>query len=669
MNCHAEIKNDVLTLENNRIRRRVRWNQGNLLSLDLTDLTTGHIWRLGGYETDCAFPGEDPTPHDGKMEVIPVPDGPIHHAHLRVDCSSRFGGLEIRRSFRLYDDCPAIACDFFLRGRTTGIWQSEAASASSLTNIENLTAARQGQLIAEVLERMCFDRPHLHFRGVQFFDITDRRNNLVSERAVLSYVQPIYIPANLLLIADPLAQAGIFILKEAPCSDVQLTYPGCDFVVDRQAVRLVGAGIAPRDITPDRWTRAYSFVTGVGPSDEKQLLTNLRGYQQRIRRAEPGRDHMIMLNTWGDRSRDARLGEAFALAELEAGARLCVTHFQLDDGWQQGVSSNSASSGGTLKAIWRQPDYWHINPERFPNGLAPITKRARELSIELCLWFNPSTDDSFANWQKDADVLIQLFREHGVRTFKIDGVTLPDKTADINFRAMLDRVLEATNQEAVFNLDVTAGRRGGYHYLNDYGNLFLENRYTDWSNYYPHWTLRNLWLLARYVPPQSLQIEFLNKWRNTEKYAENDPLAPCNIPFDYCFAVTMMAQPLAWFEASNLPPEAFEIAPLVRTYREHQERIHAGRIFPIGQEPSGTGWTGFQSQRDDGGYLLFFREFNDRPTAAVETWSLAGREVELTLIAGQGKPSLRTRVDDLGRLSIELPGAMSFGLYTYRLLF
>ena len=123
-------------------------------------------------------------------------------------------------------------------------------------------------------------------------------------------------------------------------------------------------------------------------------------------------------------------------------------------------------------------------------------------------------------------MLIDLHRRYGIRTFKIDGVDIPDKTADVRFRAMLDKVMEATGGEAVFNLDATAGQRFGYHYLTQYGNIFLENRYTDWSNYYPHWTLRNLWTLSRYVPPQSLQIEFLNRWRNADKYPADDPLAP-----------------------------------------------------------------------------------------------------------------------------------------------
>ena len=100
--------------------------------------------------------------------------------------------------------------------------------------------------------------------------------------------------------------------------------------------------------------------------------------------------------------------------------------------------------------------------------------------------------------------------------------------------------MDATGGQAVFNLDVTAGLRWGYHYGNEYGNIFLENRYTDWSNHYPHWTLRNLWMLSRTVPPQNLQIEFLNRWRNADPYPADDPLAPQHVPFDYCSAITMM---------------------------------------------------------------------------------------------------------------------------------
>jgi hypothetical protein len=318
--------------------------------------------------------------------------------------------------------------------------------------------------------------------------------------------------------------------------------------------------------------------------------------------------------------------------------------------------------------MWERDGFWHVHPDRFPRGLAPVVDKARQLGIQIGLWFQPSRDNSYENWQKDAGVLIDMYRTYGIRTFKIDGVDILDKRGETNFRAMLDAVMQATGYDTVFNLDITAGHRFGFHYFGEYGNLFLENRYTDMASYYPHWTLRNLWQLARYAPPQALQIEFLNKWRNVPKYGADDPLAPAGVPFDYCFAVTMMAQPLAWFEASHLPEEAYALAPLIATYRRHQERIHAGQIFPIGEEPAGVGWTGFQSILDDGhGYVLVFRELNDRPTARLRLWNLAGRRLQLTHALGHGR-SITTAVDSEGGLEFGLPAPLSYALYEYSVM-
>ena len=80
---------------------------------------------------------------------------------------------------------------------------------------------------------------------------------------------------------------------------------------------------------------------------------------------------------------------------------------------------------------------------------------------------------------------MKLYREYGIRVFKIDGLSIPTKKAETNLRKFFDTVLEKTDNQVVFNLDVTAGRRGGYNMFNEYGNIFLENRYTDWGNYYP----------------------------------------------------------------------------------------------------------------------------------------------------------------------------------------
>ena len=523
--CRAILDNGVLTLENDRIRRVYAWNEGHLIGRQIVDLETGRAWDMVGSAPDCAFPGQDAPPRDGQLVVVEQPETAFRPAHLQVEVTTRLDALSVRRRFRIYPRCPAIACDLYLRGGATGAWDAAGMPAS--------------------LERLSLPGRHLRLECVQFYDITDRRNTLVSRRSALVYWREGQLAGNLLLIGEPFSDDGLFVLKEAPCSDVQLAWPGYDFTHRIGEIAVAGIGVTPADLRVETWTRCYGTVTGVASGGELGLLSALRAYQERIRTHKPGRDEMILLNTWGDRGQDTKIRESFAMAELERGARLGITHLQLDDGWQSGQSSNSAFAGGSLEGIWARDDYWAPHPERFPDGLGPVVERARALGIELCLWFNPSKDGSYAHWEADAEVLIGLYRQHGIRTFKIDGVVVPDKEADRNLRAMFERVMEATSGEAVFNLDVTAGRRWGYHYGNEYGNIYLENRYTDWRNYYPHWTLRNLWMLSRYLPAQNLQIEFLNKWRNPDNYPADDPLAPGRVPFDYCFAVAMAAQPLA----------------------------------------------------------------------------------------------------------------------------
>ena len=55
---------------------------------------------------------------------------------------------------------------------------------------------------------------------------------------------------------------------------------------------------------------------------------------------------------------------------------------------------------------------------------------------------------------------------------------------------------------------------------------------------------------------------------------------------------------------------------LVRAALTYQAALLAGRVYPIGEEPSGRAWTGFQSVTGpQTGYLIFFRELTDRPQA------------------------------------------------------
>ena len=116
-----------------------------------------------------------------------------------------------------------------------------------------------------------------------------------------------------------------------------------------------------------------------------------------------------------------------------------------------------------------------------------------------------------------------------------------------------------------------------------------------------------------------------------------------------------------------MPEEAFEIAPLIRTYRAHQVPLHAGQILPVGEEPSGTGWTGFQSMREGSGYLLLYREWNERAEARIALWGIAGATLRCTHVAGHGA-DFRAEVGQEGEIAVRLPAPFTFALYGYEVL-
>ena len=651
MNCHAELQGDLLVLENARIRREYLWHGGVLSTRLLLDKQSGHRWEALDDTSDIAFPNEPPVAVTNATVKSRVHAEPWERAHLEVDVTFLLGGLEVRRVFRMLEDSPAIACELYLRGRS-GCWSWLATE-----DVDGVLSHRR--FPGPVLERVPVGQRHLQLECVQFFDRTDIHDTLVQSQHAVPFRFPVRLQGNLLLGVDVFDKAGFFILKEGACSDVQTSNPGCDFIVRRGEALLTGIGAEPQDIAGEEWIRCYGSVTGVATGGRQEVLEALRTYQQLRRPPRPGRDTMIVLNTWGDRGGSAVVNEAFVLREIEEAKRLGVTHLQVDDGWQTGNFSDPG------ERAFRISEFWDVNRDKFPQGLGRVVEAARKAGIELCLWYAPESAGDYRLWRNNAEILIRFYREYGIRVFKNDGIELPNMRAATNLRKMFEHVIRETQGQAYFNVDVTAGRRLGYHGLSEYGDVFVENRYTDWGNYYPHRTLHNLWQLAQYTPPQTLQMEFLNIRRKVEKYPANDPLVPSKMSFEYCFAICMMSQPLAWFEASGLPAEAFDaLAPLLTTYRQHMPQIHAGQIFPIGEAPSGTSWSGFQSENSGSGYVLVFRESNERPRAKLPLRHVAGKNLAFKLIMGAGA-DFRATTDSDGSVEFALPKPFGFALYQY----
>ena len=95
---------------------------------------------------------------------------------------------------------------------------------------------------------------------------------------------------------------------------------------------------------------------------------------------------------------------------------------------------------------------------------------------------NSYNADDIRAWYERTAKTLQRTDFEMVLEAKIDGVSIPTKKAEANLRRFFSRVLEETGDDVLFNLDVTSGIRGGYHMFCSLGNVFLENRYTDWGN-------------------------------------------------------------------------------------------------------------------------------------------------------------------------------------------
>jgi alpha-galactosidase len=658
--CQALLSHDTLRVCNDQLEARYHWNGGNLILLSLRNRQSGADVSTGGTAPDLFLSEAFSTVSDGTLETTAVPADEFTQGHLRVDIHFRAGGLEIRRQLTLFPGIAAIRSTYYFRGQPTASWTVQE-TAGSLEMLEKPSLpADETPVTMGVIP---LPGNHWRIRTVHFMDATDHHNNLVQEQEHLAFRKPLRAAANLLFARNLLSGQTIGILKEAPGGFSQQAYPGFDFQFSQQAVQVSGLGLAPEHVSAEGWTESYSYVVLLAGSEEAAALKTLRQYQKATRIYTPARDAMRVVNTWGDRSQDSRMNEKFITAEIRSAARLGLTHVQLDDGWQAGLSKNSAFTAGKLWDQWTS-DNWQPHPKRFPKGFAPVVKEARKHGIRLGLWFNPSKADCYEHWERDADLLIDYYRKYDFRVFKIDGLELACKASEERLQKLFEKVLQASQGQVSFNLDVTAGRRPGFHAFSRYGNIFLENRYTDWGNYYPYWTLRNLWQLSRYVPAERLQIEFLNKWRNAGKYPAGDPLAPAALPFEYLVAITLMAQPLAWLETSSLPEKAFGVSELLKTYDRIAPDLHAGVILPVGHEPDGTSWTGFQSIHEGYGYLLIFREYTPDEAALLSTFLPPDTAIRLEKIAGQGT-SFSTRSNARSEIRFSLSGRHSFALYRY----
>lgn len=495
---------------------------------------------------------------------------------------------------------------------------------------------------------------HLLVSATWFIEQSDRHANFVEEKRWQMHPSeaPLRLGVNMVTLEDPATGDGLVFVLLAPSRLVRDAWsPPCDYSIE--TCRGDGGILTKLAAYPGSYPLAHLAYRGRRPGRAMVL----HALQKALHVPDAGRDGLLLSNTWGDRGRADRIGEAFMIGEIEAAAALGVEVVQMDDGWQQGRSANTVNTGGVWNGFWSVPDFWEPDAARFPRGLAPVADAVRRHGLRLGLWYAPDSSNEMENWEKDASALLRYWREFDVCHFKLDAIKLHSLLAERRLHALLDRVRDGSGGRVLFDLDATAEHRTTYWGRVSGSTLFLENRYTDRGSYFPHQTLRALWTLAWHVWPPRLRLEFLNPLRNVDRYFE-DPLRPSAYAPECLFAITMPASPLAWLENSALPAETSRrIAGLVAVWKSHRAAWHAGDVIPLGGEPDGYAWTGFLSAAEDrrSGYLLVFREGNENGRWQSSLPCPFEGDLQADVLAGEGSVDFRQ-----GRVTVGIPEKLGF---------
>ncbi len=650
----------TILFENTRTALELTLENGRLYTDALVDKATGYrfgnpdrrqpLFHIPGFDTIGAAVTvtEDTDTRGGLSAAAKV---------MRLLFAKE--GRKVQLELRTYPDNPFIRVSLSLEGHF-GL-SLEAAEAAGESGIE--TAKRGKAPEIDVLFRCPIAERHWKVRTVVLRDITDANNILVEESSTTVYTRRPYEGKGQFFFLDAyVAREMLLFAKEAPCFAGRVADSAYDLRIEPDGQLLVaGLGVdltCEADYTFD--TPLFAVSVGVGETQDG-LERSWRDYYRLDMAGTLRRGLVSMSNTWGDRNQDAAVCEAFMLGEIERAKRLGCMAVQIDDGWQKGISANSKLAKGTLWGTGyyaSDPDYWTPHPTKFPRGLTPVAEAAKEAGIALGLWFSPDQARHYESWQRDAETLLGLYETYGVTFFKLDGITLSDKLLETRLAAMVRMVHEKSGGKVSFNFDITAQRRWGYLTMREYGNLFVENRYTDFASYYPHSTLRTMWMLSRYVPTAKLQMEFLNLRRCPEKYG-NDPFAPGLYPMDWAYAAVMFACPLYWMEMTHLAEEdGAVLAEIAKIRNDIATDLAQADVTPVGEEPDGLTFTGLRADCGAFGYLLLFRENSEENAYDFHIPALSGKK--LTRLAGTAEVTV------LGdKVVFTSATVRTFGLYRY----
>ena len=542
---------EILEVGNSTIRRTMNIADGYPKTVSLYDPVALRELAKPSNTIDFRFMGYNPpgvnnTAYelaDISAKVVPGNCYEPEHVAVVMEMTERWEELRLRREYIIYPGIPAVSVRNFITAAVIPnvYWTYRERLRLSENRATNGPAYNAADAIvaADTLTGRT---------AVEFIGRTDYSCDQVFE-----HPDPSGSANGNLLYVDDGSGAGFVFLQEAPPSAERRDMELFDFKFeDENDGRIVSCswGIAPPEIVPGREYQSYRHTVIIyRNADEKRGAVHkyLAG-----RYADSLSNHVVMVNPWGCGDFAARAGESFLLAEIAAAEKLGAECYQIDDGWQRGGS------------LWElicanrhiHPDFWDVAPHKFSDGFTRWSLTAAEHNMNWRSGPLQAFNTSYCDGADFAAAVLKYHKMYGFRFFKVDSMVLGSYESERNLLSMLRTIRDGSGGRIMFYLDVSYGQRGGYFYLLEYGTLFLENRYIDWSGpigYHPEHTLRSLWKLARCTRAQYLQIEVPYRRLLETIKPEPNPLFRCDpalYPWSYWAAVALFANMLLWLAPS-----------------------------------------------------------------------------------------------------------------------
>lgn len=649
-NAYAVVKNKKIEVSTGVVKRVWKISNKGLISLAGQFENGDNVMNIENKDDFRVIPGIGSKAKLLNIVLKEEDDEGFTSKHISVDIDFRYAevGIDIRYSIWVFPGVQGIRTQWFIKRNSPGIELSELGEGES----ENF-------LLKDGFEDI---------RAMGYYNDTQHRNEpntpILESKSIENSDDVKVDWASLLCLSN--GTSGIILVKESPKC---INQPGINtggFLLSNKRIAVYGLGLEDKYLTEEFlpcWATWSIFYKG----GETEMQLALKKFDRVRYPLNNDHDLYIMANTWG--SGDTGVNSKYAsrekniLREIESAADLGIDVLQIDDGWQgldydswQPVNSLNYSNSDR-KTIQQLPA--GTKYDVYPEGWKNVKAKASSLNIKLGLWA--------ACWIPYND-LIKNYEEGNFNFFKLDFAKL--NTYD-QFHDLVKKIRNFShfaNHEVRVNWDVTENdSRMGYYYGREYGNIFLANRKPRFPKnviYQPYLVLRDAWHVAHYTNLNKFQVSYQNV-DMVDKTVSDAYLHT----HDYCLAITLMATPLFFQETHLLSDDARKaIKDLLKVYKIHRSDLYSGFVYPIGDEPSNSSWTGFQNIGSDKlqGYLMIFRErLNQSNSSEIAVNFLDGKDIRLeNLLTGEKRLALNKN----GKIDFTINKAGDYVFYKYEII-